>query len=144
MLILVQWIQMALWGAAGIGILAGYRPPKRHTALDHLSLWQKLGYLDFLGFGLLAAGLSLLLTGLDLGGGLYGWTDAPVLVTLILGIVILIAFGVYEWKGTKTGIFHPDLFGRGAGARRTFLICVSLIFVEGILLFSFVIFYPLL
>lgn len=136
------WFQMALWGVTALGIFFGYRPPKRHTRLDHLSFWQKLGHLDLPGFALLTIGLTLFLTGLNLGGGLYTWTDARVLVTLIVGIVVLLSFGVYEWKATKTGILHHDLFRRGKAAGRTFAICVSLIFIEGIMLFSYIIFYP--
>jgi MFS family permease len=30
------WIQFSLWGATALGIFFGYRPPKRHTDLDHL------------------------------------------------------------------------------------------------------------
>ena len=135
---------MALWGMTAIGIFLGYRPPKRHTRLDHLSFWQKIGKLDLIGFGLLTIGLTLFLTGLNLGGGLFTWTNSRVLATLIIGIVILISFGVYEWKGTKTGILHHDLFRGGKAAGRTFAICVALIFIEGILLFSYIIFYPVL
>lgn len=135
---------MALWGATAIGIFVGYRPPKRHTRLDHLSFLQKLGRLDLPGCGLLTTGLTLFLTGLNLGGGIFTWTSAPVLATLIIGIVILIAFGVYEWKFTMTGILHHDLFRGGKDGGRTFAICVGLIFIEGILLFAYVIFYPVL
>jgi hypothetical protein len=135
---------MGLWGATAVGILLGYRPPKRHTRLDHLSVWQKLGHLDLPGFGLLTTGLTLFLTGLNLGGGLFKWTNARVLATLIAGIIILISFGVYEWKGTKTGILNHDLFRGGKAAGRTFAICVGLIFIEGIMLFSYIIFYPVL
>lgn len=135
---------MGLWGATAIGLFVGYRPPKRHTRLDHLSWVQKLGCLDLPGFGLLTTGLALFLAGLNLGGGLYAWTNARVLATLIIGIVVLIAFGVYEWKGTKTGILHHDLFRGGKPAGRTFAICVGLIFIEGILLFSYIIFFPTL
>jgi hypothetical protein len=135
---------MALWGVTAVGLFIGYRPPKRHTRLDHLSFWQKLGCLDLPGFGLLTSGLTLLLTGLNLGGGIFKWASAPVLATLIVGIVILIAFGVYEWKFTKTGILHHDLFRGGKDRGRTFALCVGLIFIEGILLFSYIIFYPTL
>ena len=141
-LIFFQWIEMGVWIATAAGILVGYRPPKRHTRLDHLSFLQKLGHLDLVGFVLLTPGLSLLLVGLNLGGGLYGWTNAHVLATLIMGIVILIGFGLYEWKGTSTGILHHDLFRGGKNTGRNFAICLLLIFIEGIMLFSYVIFYP--
>lgn len=140
----VQWIQVGLWGATSMGIFFGYRPPKRHTRLDHLSFLQKLGKLDLIGCALVTTGLTLFLTGLCLGGGLYTWTNARVLATLVVGIVVLIFFGLYEWKGTKIGILHHDLFTGGKAAGRTFAICVGLMFVEGIMLFSFVIFYPVL
>jgi hypothetical protein len=135
---------MALWGATAVGLIIGYRPPKRHTRLDHLSFWQKIGKLDLPGCGLLTAGLTLFLTGLNLGGGLFTWTAAPVLATVIIGIVILIAFGVYEWKFTKTGILHHDLFRSGKNMGRTFAICIGLIFIEGIVLFAYVVFYPVM
>lgn len=135
---------MALWGLTAVCIFVGYRPPTRHTRLDHLSFLQKLRHLDLPGFGLLTTGLTLFLTGLNLGGGLYHWTNVRVLVTLVLGLVILLAFGIYEWKGTKTGILNHDLFQKGKAAGRTFAICVGLIFIEGIMLFSYIIFYPVL
>ena len=135
---------MALWGVTALGVLIGYQPPKRHTQFDHLSLWQKLGRLDLVGTAMLTIGLTLFLVGLNLGGATFAWTATPVLTTLIIGIVILIGFGVYEWKGTKTGILHHDLFHAGKERGRTFSICVCLIFIEGILLFSYILFYPVL
>ncbi|KAK6837344.1 hypothetical protein RU639_001133 [Aspergillus parasiticus] len=138
------WIQMALWGATALGLLVGYSPPRRQTALDQLSVWEKIGRLDLLGFVVLTAGLTLLLTGLNLGGALYPWVSAPVLVTLVLGVGLLVAFGGYEWKFTQTGILHHELFRTGKDRGRTFGICVGLIFIEGILLFAYVLFYPVL
>ena len=140
-----QWVEMALWGVSGIGIFLGYRPPKRHTRYDHLSLWQKIGRLDLIGSALLAIGLAMFLAGLTLGGGLYTWTNARVLVTIVLGGVALIAFGVYETYGTKTGILHHDLFqGETPNAGRTVVVCAFLIFVEACLAFAYLIFYPTL
>lgn len=135
---------MAFWGITAIGIFLGYRPPKRHTRLDHLSFWQKLTHLDLPGLGLLTAGLTLFLAAVNLGGGLFAWTDARVLSPLVVGLVSLIGFGIYEWKGTKTGVLHHKLFQGGAAAGRTFAICILLIFIEGVLLFSYVIFFPVM
>ncbi|KAE9376328.1 putative siderophore iron transporter [Stipitochalara longipes BDJ] len=138
------WIQMAIWGATATGLFFGYRPPKRHTRFDHLSFLQKLRILDLSGCGLLTAGLTLLLTGLNLGGGLFAWTSPKVLGPLIVGIITLLAFCLYEWKFTKTGILHHELFRGGKNRGRTFALCLGLIFVEGIILFAYVIFYPVL
>jgi hypothetical protein len=135
---------MSLWGFTAVCILIGYRPPKRHTRLDHLSLGQKLTRLDLPGVGLFTVGLTLFLVALNLGGGIYTWTAAPVLVTLIIGLVVLVLFGLYEWKGTEAGILNHELFRGGKEMGRTFTLCVVLIFIEGILLFSYVLFYPVL
>ncbi|KAF9886379.1 hypothetical protein FE257_011524 [Aspergillus nanangensis] len=134
------WVQMALWIATTLGLLIGYSPPKRHTMFDHLTLRQKIARLDLIGFFLLSSGIALFLTGMNLGGGLYPWKSTPTLATLVLGILTLVAFGLYEWKATATGILHHDLFRNG----HTFAICIGLIFVEGILLFAYVIFYPIM
>jgi len=139
-----KWIQMALWGATAICIFIGYSPLKRHTVYDNSTLGQKLMALDIIGAGLFTAGLTLLLVGLNLGGELYPWTNARVLVTLVVGLVTLLAFIGYEWKGTKTGMAHHDLFRARPNGARVFGIFLGLIFIEGIILFAFVIFYPLL
>ena len=135
---------MALWGSAAILTFLGYRPPRRNTRYDPLSWLQKVGRLDLPGIGLLTAGLTLQLTGLNLGGGLYEWGDAQVLATMIVGIVVLLASGVYEWKFTKTGILNYDLFRAGKERGRTFALCLFLVFIEGLLLFAYAILYPVL
>lgn len=137
-------MQMAMWGATAVFIFIGYRPRKRHTIYDDMSLAQKITALDLIGVGLFASGLTLFLVGLNLGGGLFTWTNSKVLATLIVGIVTLLAFIVYEWKGTKVGIAHHGLFRKGVSAGLTFSIFLALVFIEGIMLFSFVIFYPVL
>ncbi|KAH8886238.1 putative siderophore iron transporter [Thozetella sp. PMI_491] len=138
------WFQAALWGATTIILFVCYRPPKRHTGLEDLSFWAKAGKLDLVGCGLLTAGLALFLTGTGLGGGLYSWADPRTLSTMAIGLVTLVAFGVHQWKGTKTGILHHDLFAGGRNKGRTFAICVGLLFVEAAMGFAFAIFYPIL
>lgn len=135
---------MALWGIIAVGIQIGYRPPKRHTRYDHLSFLLKLQRLDLIGFGLLLAGLTLTLSGLNLGGGLYPWNAAATLAPLIIGIALLIVFGLYEWKGTKTGILSHEFFRGGQDAGRSVIVCLVLMFIEGIAVFSVIVVYPIL
>lgn len=80
----------------------------------------------------------------QIGGSLYSWASAPTLVVLLLGVVGLGIFGIYEWKGTKTGILHHELFNHDKRMVRTFVICLFLMFAEGVLVYSFAIFYPVL
>ncbi|EME87563.1 uncharacterized protein MYCFIDRAFT_209540 [Pseudocercospora fijiensis CIRAD86] len=136
------WIMFAVRGVTILGLLFGYRPPKRHARCETLRIWDKIRQLDLVGFFLLTTGLSLFLVGMGLGGVLYAWDDAPVLGTLVTGIVTLLAFALHEWKGTTHGILHHDLFRGPPEYVRTYVGCILLIFIEGIMLFAFVIFYP--
>ena len=135
---------MALWGVAATCVVVGYQPPTRHTRLDHLSFFQKLGRIDIIGGFLMTAGLTLFLVALNLGGVTYPWTSAQVLTTLILGLVISASFGFYEWRFNSTGILHHDLFRLSGGYRQTLISCLCLILVEGGILFAYVIFYPVM
>lgn len=135
---------MGLWGLAALGILFCYRPPKRHTKYDHLSLLQKLGRLDLVGSALLTIGLTLFMVGANLGESLYHWTDAVVLAPLVIGIAVVVVFCLYEWKGTATGILHHDLFRGDSTHGRTVAICLLLMAAEGALMFAFIIYYPIL
>lgn len=63
---------------------------------------------------------------------------------MILGIVVLGAFGVWEWKGTKVGIISHELFTGPDKRGRSFSIYLVLIFIEAILLFTFAVFYPIM
>ncbi|GKZ37855.1 hypothetical protein AbraIFM66950_009645 [Aspergillus brasiliensis] len=138
------WIQMAFWGVTAAGTYLGYRPPKQRTIYSDLSLKQKILCLDLVGLVMFMVGLTLFLVALNLGGGLARWTSARVLVTLILGLVILIAFTVYEWKTTGTAMVHHDLFRGGRNAGRSYAIFLVLIFIEGIMLFAYMLFYPIM
>ena len=93
---------------------------------------------------MLTVGLVLFLVGLNLGGNLYAWTSATVLATLITGLVGLVAFALWEWKGTKIGILHHEMFQSDNHRGRSFALYTALIFIEAILLFTFAIFYPIM
>jgi hypothetical protein len=135
---------MAFWGMTSIFIFAGYRPSKRLTRYENLSIYQKVTALDLPGVFLFTAGLTLFLVGLNLGGGLFLWTDARTLATLIFGLIVLLCFCAYEWLGTQTGMVHHDLFRGEKRAGLTISIYLVLIFSEGIMLFSYIIFFPVL
>lgn len=135
---------MGLWGGSALGILFGYRPPVRKTYYDHLSFMQKVFALDLVGNGLLIAGAPLVIAGLNLGGNPYPWTSARTLAPLIVGIVCMITFAVYESWGTKTGVLHHDLFRGGKHVGGAFAILCILFFLEGAMFFSIAIWYPVL
>ena len=135
---------MAMWAASLVSIYFGYNPPKRKSQHDSLTWVQKLGQIDIAGSVLLTAAVTLILVGLGLGGGQYSWSSARVIATIVVGGVLTVAFGLYEWKGTRTGILHHDLFLPGKANGRTFAICTMLFAIEAIILITFTIFYPIL
>jgi MFS family permease len=96
----------------GVNVLLNflfYRPPPtRIQRKDNaLTLFKSL---DLLGFFLAIAGLVLLTIALVWGGNMYAWDSVHTLASLIVGVVILIFFGVYEWKGTNRGLLDHRLF----------------------------------
>lgn len=98
----VQYIATGLWAAYFILTTTLYFPPPRHVLNDELTTSEKLRSVDWIGYFLLAAGLSLFLVGTTQGGSI-GWKEAKTLGPLISGILVSFAFCLYEWKGTSTG-----------------------------------------
>ena len=93
--------------------------------------------LDFVGFLLAVSGLICFTMALVWGGNIYSWNSAHVIASLTVGIVTLIAFGIYEWKGTSTGLLDHRMF-----ENRNFPILLAVAFVDGILLFGYLAFMP--
>lgn len=56
---------------------------------------QELKELDWVGIVLYSGGLTSFILGLSWGGGLHPWSSYHVLVPLILGFFILVAFALY-------------------------------------------------
>ncbi|KAF2836149.1 fungal trichothecene efflux pump [Patellaria atrata CBS 101060] len=89
-----------------------YHPPTYDQLHVHgKSKWQQFKELDFVGMFLFVAGCVLFLIGLSWGGQAYPWSSARVIATIVVGIVTLIAFGLYEqyiFKGQP--LMPPRLF----------------------------------
>ncbi|KAJ2822601.1 hypothetical protein GGI24_003899 [Coemansia furcata] len=88
------------------------------------SALEKLKRIDFLGVVTIVAGIVLLQLGLTWGGQEYPWKSAPVIVTIILGVAILVCFGFIEGKIPQEPIMPLRLFQR----RNTRLMFIAQIF----------------
>ncbi|KAL3474480.1 major facilitator superfamily domain-containing protein [Aspergillus californicus] len=107
-----------------------YLPQDRPNPEGLPKLRRVLG-IDWVGVLLVTAGLTMLLVALHYGGNPDRWDSAKVLATLILGIVCLFTFAVWEWKGTSEGLLRHDLF-----EHRNYATTLLAIFTAGMVFFG--------
>lgn len=77
-------------------LLAFYRPPPRPNAAGLATRRQFLAQIDGGGALLGIGGVTVFLVGLNWGGQDYAWGSAHVVGCLVVGLVALGAFGLYE------------------------------------------------
>jgi len=74
----------------------------------------------------------LMLLALDWAGGVYAWHDAHVVAPLTIGLVALVGFALYEWKGREDGLVAHVFFKNGPN----FSLSVFAFAVEGWIFYS--------
>lgn len=124
------YIGASIYAATALTCAILYNPPLRELQVS-LTTKEKLRRLDWIGYILLAAGLVLFCIGLSWSQNPYPWTNAHILATFLIGVVLSSALILYEWRFKSDGMFHHDLFGS-----RNFPIALACIFVEGLVFFS--------
>ncbi|KAK4944494.1 hypothetical protein LTR10_016168 [Elasticomyces elasticus] len=103
------WINVPIGGVA-LAVLVLLLPAKAAPQqFSGKSFLQRVRQFDPVGTTLLLPGLILLLLALQWGGNQYSWESTRVVVTLVLGIVLLLAFGVSQiWAG-ENGAVPPRI-----------------------------------
>jgi MFS family permease len=123
------YIVIGFYAVAFLGCLLFYNPPPRELQVS-LTFSEKLQKLDWVGYALFAPGLTLFSVALSWSQNPYSWSDVHILATFVIGVVMVIAFGVYEWRFKMDGKFFlllirgptlatPDLTGRRYHAPRS-------------------------
>jgi EmrB/QacA subfamily drug resistance transporter len=92
---------------------------------------------DYLGAGLLAASLSLIVLFTSLGGSTYAWESAPIVIMAVLGVVLLVLFLFAEQRAVEP-ILPLELF-----RNRIFSVTSAIGFIIGLALFGSVTYLPL-
>ncbi|CAK7199182.1 hypothetical protein SEUCBS139899_001855 [Sporothrix eucalyptigena] len=130
----IFWIQAAFHGATSLGLLLFYWPPKMQRSEEeaHMTFWDYVWACDPIGSLLFVASATLMLLALDWGGGTYSWSNAHVAAPLAVGLVLLVLFGVYEWKGRSDGLLAHVFFRQNAN----FALSVFAFAVEGWIFYS--------
>ncbi|KAK4900712.1 hypothetical protein LTR49_027422 [Elasticomyces elasticus] len=125
------YITTGLYGTIGLVVAWLYQHPPRIAQVE-LSHRQRLAALDWYGYALFVPGLILFSYALTSSSGVYRSSSPNIIGPLVVGVILLMVFILYEWKVNATGILHHGLFLRG----RNFAICLALIFVEGLAFFA--------
>ncbi|KAG4441501.1 hypothetical protein IFR05_003028 [Cadophora sp. M221] len=132
------WISLIYNFVAFVGMVFTYFPEK-HIVIEKESKMQTLKKIDWLGAVLSITGIALFLVALQAGGYTHPWKSAYVLAQLIIGILLIITFIIWEWKGAKVPMVPRELFQGQQTIGVTFL----LLFVAGMNFYSLINFFPL-
>ncbi|KAK5090250.1 hypothetical protein LTR05_000421 [Lithohypha guttulata] len=133
------WICL-IWNAlAWIGIAVFYFPESQ-TRAHGRSTSDLLKKIDYLGGSLSIAGLTLFLVAMQAGGYSHPWTSAYVLVTLIVGLLLIVAFCVWEWKFAKYPMIPHEMFA----GQKIVGMAFGIAFVAGMNFYALLNFFPLM
>ena len=121
-----------------VGLLITYFP-HAHVRAEGMSRSAVIKRIDFVGGFLSIVGLALFLVALQSGGYDHKWTSAYVLCTLLIGLGLLFAWAVYEWKFAKYPMVPKELFL----GQRVVALSFAVAFVAGMNFFSLLNFWPL-
>ncbi|KIW04526.1 uncharacterized protein PV09_04280 [Verruconis gallopava] len=90
------WLHGIVSAVSLVLFILCYFPPGFHQLQSRKSRLDQLQSIDYFGFILYAGGLICLLLGLSWGGKQYPWGSARIIVLLVIGILGLITFVLYE------------------------------------------------
>ncbi len=93
----IFWIQAIFHGLTAVGLFAFYWPPK-NTEFPDISAGDIFRACDPVGSVLFISGATLTLLALDWAGGAYAWSDPHIVAPLTIGLVLIVAFGIYGMK----------------------------------------------
>ncbi|MCJ1470642.1 hypothetical protein MMC07_009288 [Pseudocyphellaria aurata] len=126
------------WAAVGFIMTAiFYFPPPRVNS-HGLTRKEIISQIDYVGGFLSISGMLLFMAGLQWGGYQYAWKSAHVLVPLLLGAFLIIAFLIWEMKGAK----HPMFPSRLKQNPRILALTLIITFISGANFFSVLLFWP--
>ncbi|KAJ6076997.1 hypothetical protein N7499_008978 [Penicillium canescens] len=120
------YVVAAFFALSFFGILFFYYPPPREEQVS-LTLTQKLGKLDWIGYALFAPGLTLFSMALSWSENPYQWSDVHIIASFVLGMVLIIGFILYEWLIKKDGILNHAVF-----THRNIVISLLAVWIDGV------------
>lgn len=131
------WCALMYNGIVGLGLLFTYFP-HNHTRTEGFSRSAILKRIDYIGGVLSITGLTLFLVALQSGGYTHPWSSAYVLCTMLIGLALIAAWVVYEWKFAR----HPMVPGELFKGQRIVGLAYVIAFTAGMNFFSILNFFP--
>ncbi|KAF3024853.1 hypothetical protein E8E14_011128 [Neopestalotiopsis sp. 37M] len=130
----VFWINLPVGGVALVSLIIFLRVKYDRTT----SLALRLRRIDYIGTVILIAAVTSVLIGLSYGGIVYAWSDARVIVPLVLVLLGLLLFHAYE---TAPWVKYPTL-PEQVFKKRTPASALVIAFLSFMLLFWVIYFLP--
>jgi EmrB/QacA subfamily drug resistance transporter len=118
-----------------VGIVAFFMISSFMPAVERAK--QKV-QIDYLGAGLLAAGLSSLLLGFVWGGAQYPWASVQIIGLLAAAVAFLAGFTLVEHRHAKDPVLPLSLFKNS-----TFSLSMLIVFLIGFAMFGAILYIPL-
>jgi EmrB/QacA subfamily drug resistance transporter len=123
----IFYINLPVGGLALVVIAAAF-----HTQVQHVR-----HRIDYLGTSLLAGGLSSIVLFTSLGGTTWAWDSRQMVVLIVLGVALLVAFVLVERRAAES-VLPLELF-----RNRVFTVTSAIGFIIGFALFGAVTYLPL-
>ncbi|KAK8118135.1 uncharacterized protein PG998_006416 [Apiospora kogelbergensis] len=127
----IFWMQAAFHGLTFLGLALLYWPAK-NTEYPKMSIREYIWACDPIGSFLFICSTTFILLALGWISGAYAPSDPHVAAPLSIGLVCLVAFAIYEWKGRTDGLVAHVFFHKNAN----FALSVFAFTVEGWIFYS--------
>ncbi|KUI64662.1 hypothetical protein VM1G_00775 [Cytospora mali] len=128
----------ALWALIGLILTAIFYFPPPRVNTDTISRLEILRRTDIIGGFLSISGMILFMAGMQWGGYNYPWTSAHTLVPLLLGVVLLILFIIWEGWFAEYPMFPKRIIQ----SPRILTLTLIITFISGANFFSLLMFWP--
>ena len=133
----VSWRWIAWINLPFLGIALLLTPSFMKLKSPKQSFKLKWARIDWLGILFFFFGTTCFIIAITWGGSVYPWTSWPTLLPLIVGIAVLVLFGLYESRPSDPIVPHRMF------ATRTRATVLFNAFLHGVLLYSIIFYLPL-
>ncbi|KIY03036.1 uncharacterized protein Z520_01502 [Fonsecaea multimorphosa CBS 102226] len=133
-----MWICL-MWNGIWWIVLFVVYFPESQTRAKGMAAKAILKKIDYVGGVLSIMGLTLILVALQAGGYSHPWKSAFVIAQLIIGVFLIAAFVIWEWKICKDPMVPHEMFS----GQRIVAMAYGIAFIAGMNFYAMLNFFPL-